>query len=249
MRNAPLVGALLLLASLLPAPASAYEDAARHYAITIEDGWVQANPAGVDVAWLGPIHSAFRANLNIITETDTMARNTTAWLLTRAYGGYSQTLDTIPGSVAVQGPRAHLTASGRIAADYLIDYNYTSGIFTYELRVLQIFLASEHWGSLFVLTATAHQDGFSFVNSTFRTMAGSFQVTGEPAPPGGDSNPTPSGGPPFLLYFAVGAIGGAAAGAAFWLSRRRRVVSSTPPPEIAPASGETPLEKESPPPT
>lgn len=233
-RGVPL--ALVLLVLLAPtALAETYTSSQHHYSVTVPSTWPRVSPTGVDAAWAGPTYQGFDANINVVVVLDSGARNTDAWLLSGAQAGYGQVLNQFNGT-SVQAPRSFTTGSGRPAADYVIDYDFSG----FPLRVRQVLFASDVRDRAYVLSFTAHRNHFPSLMGVRDGVVDSFTVNESTA---GD----------LLIWIAVGiGAGVAAAGAVAVVAKRRQktaIVSPLPPPAFQWPSDPPPYGPPPPPPS
>lgn len=173
--------ALALVALLLFAlPPGAYAKeyvGTSHYRLEVPDDWTQTSVSGADVVFTGPAFQDFPANMNVIVVTEASARDDASWLLQQAQAGYSQVLSQFAGATGSQAPRSFTTASGRLAADYIIDYTISGT----TLRVRQVLFASDSWNRAYILTFTAHRSVYPSHESVWRTAVDTFTVLDESA--------------------------------------------------------------------
>ena len=226
--------AFLVLAVSPVAEARQYAGAS-HYRVTVPDDWTQTSvSSGVDVAFVGPASQGFAANLNVVVVSGSSARNEQAWLLRVAQGAYSQVVSQFPGATGFQTPRSFTTASGRPAADYVIDYELSGT----PLRVRQVLFASDFWNSAYILTFTAHRDAYNSQEPVWSTAVDTFTVLDE-------------GGA--VSAIAIAAISGGLVAAAVAIAvtvarRRRKVPPIVPGAPSAPSAAEPPSWPPPPPP-
>ncbi len=203
--------ALLMLAlavSTAPlASAELYSNAQSHYHFTSPSGWARQSYTGVDVVYAAPSSAGgFTPNMNALHAADRTAKNDVAYLETTAASSLSQLQTQLSGTV-VQAARPFTAGSGRLAADYVLDY-MLSGT---QLRIRQVIFGSDILDMGWVITFTAAQSVFGDYASEWDSVTDSFGVDAEVA--SGLSLP---------YFVVIGAVVGAGVGGVMFLVVRRK---------------------------
>lgn len=213
-----------MMAGLVLVPtvqAKQYTNGQNHYRLVVPDAWTEQQVSGVDVAFVGPADPVFSPSLNVVTAIAGDAANTSSWLLAQAQGAYDGVSTALPDATEVQAPRTFVTDEGRLAADYVLDYNLTSNWAWVRLR--QVILVSDFWDRGYILSFAAMRPNYDAWEPVWSQAVDSFEVMGEGQAGGMDLTP---------ILVVVVAVAVVAVGLLVWA--RRRKATRPPVPPIAP---------------
>jgi len=229
----PLWGAVALAGVLLAAPGAGaveYANAPGHYGFAAPDGWTQGNQTGVDAVFAGPEAGGFKPNVVASHEVEVTAQNSSVWLRAYVEAAFGVVNASMNVSV-VQGPRTFTTGSGRLAGDYVYDWQPGAAV----LRQRQVLFVSEFHTRVYVLTLTDQNTTFNAHAPEWAQVVDSFHVEGERT-----TRPPPAGGPPpagsddtLVLIAGAMAVAGAVMVAVAFVRMRGQRAPPVPPAQAA----------------
>jgi hypothetical protein len=171
--------ALALCAVLAPAAsAGEYSDNKGHYHFSYPDTWNAAAVAGSDAAYNGTTVNGVAPTVAADHSKENQAADTTDWVLAYAQAAFTQ----VNGSVTateVQAPRTFTTGGGRIAADFVYEYNGSGGV----IRERQVFFASAALNTAVTLELSDNATTYDSHASEWASIVDSLAFDGEPEIP------------------------------------------------------------------
>lgn len=171
--------AVALCALLAPsASAGEYSDNKGHYTFSYPDAWSEVAVGGTDVAYNGTTVNGVAPTVAVSHSKENQARDTAEWILTYAQDAFVVVNGTVTAT-EVQAPRTFTTGDGRIAADFVYEYNGSGGV----IRERQVFFASDVMNMAVIMELYDNATTFDSHAAEWTSFVDSLDFDGEPEIP------------------------------------------------------------------
>lgn len=159
--------------------AATYTNNGRHYQFDYPDNWTSGPSPGTDAVYEGPAANGVSPTVNADSGNEPNADDNNATRLLEQANASLTTLNASVTLTIVQQPRTFTTASGRLAADFVVERN-DSGT---DIRQRDVRFVSEFWGRWYVLSLSDNVSTYASHDANWTQIVDSFMVTGEPEIP------------------------------------------------------------------